>query len=325
MEAMRRLGNEVNILNPQCLLKPQSSWRSAIHYLTGYRFLQSELLQALQSCSMLQRLQPDLVYVLGGELLGPEVVLWLKHKFSIPILLLNNDDPTGTRDWRRFFSLRAALPFYDLCVCVREINMLEWLAVGVKRVFRVWMFFDEVVHLPSNLMDDVVRLESDCLLFIGTHITGEHRDNFLLKLKQAGLPIQIIGARWQRSPHWSELRQCHKGNAFWGTAYASALAKASICLGFLSHGNRDLHTQRSVEAPFAGGLFCAERTSEHQLLYEEGYEAIFWESAEECILVCRDLLNDPLQRESIRHAGSSRVRELGVGNEDLSRSILNAI
>jgi hypothetical protein len=325
MEAMRRLGNEVNILNPQSLLKPQSLWHSVIHYLTGYRFLQSELLQELQTCSMMQRLQPDLVYVLGGELLGSEVVLWLKHQFSVPILLFNNDDPTGIRDWRRFFSLRAALPFYDFGVCVREVDLLEWLAIGAKHVFRVWMFYDEEVHLSSNFTDDEARPESDSVLFIGTLIPGEHRDDFMHQLKQGGLPIHIMGNRWQRSPHWSELRLCHKGNGVLGTAYATALAKASISLGLLSHGNRDLHTTRSVEVPYAGGLFCAERTSEHQLLYEDGYEAIFWDSAEECILVCRDLLNHPLQRESIRHAGSSRVRELGVGNEDLSRSILNAI
>jgi hypothetical protein len=76
---------------------------------------------------------------------------------------------------------------------------------------------------------------------------------------------------------------------------------------------------------FAGSLICAERTSEHQLLYEEGFEAVFWDSAEECSLICRDLLAHPLKREWIRLAGSSRVRELGVGNEDISRNILNAI
>ena len=274
---------------------------------------------------MLKRLQPDIVYVLGGELLGPEVVLWLKHRFTIPILLFNNDDPTGFRDWRRFSSLRAALPFYDFSVCVREVDLLEWLALGAKRVVRIFMSYDEVVHSPPNLTDDVPRSESDSVLFIGTLIPNEQRDNFMLQLKQVGLPIQIIGGRWQRSPHWSELRQCHKGNAVLGTAYASALAKASICLGFLSHGNRDLHTRRSVEVPFAGSLLCAERTSEHQLLYEEGFEAVFWDSAEECSLICRDLLVNPLKRERIRQAGSSRVRELGVGNEDISRNILNAI
>jgi hypothetical protein len=174
-------------------------------------------------------------------------------------------------------------------------------------------------------MENVARAESDSVLFIGTLIPGEHRDDFMLQLKQGGLPIHLMGNRWQRSPHWSELRQCHKGNGILGTAYAIALAKASICLGFLSHGNRDLHTRRSVEVPFAGSLLCAERTSEHQLLYEEGCEAVFWNSAEECIAVCRDLLNHPLTRNAIRRAGSSRVRELGVGNEDISSSILNAI
>ncbi|MCT0230727.1 glycosyltransferase [Synechococcus sp. CS-1324] len=325
MEALRRLGNNVAIFNPRSLLRLSSSWRSAIGYLSGYCLLQSELIYVLQTNPMLNQARPDLVYVIGGELLGPQAVLWLKQRFSVPILLFNNDDPTGPRDWKRFISLRAALPFYDFCVCVREQNLLEWIAFGAQRVFRVLTSYDEVVHAPPKPVDDADTSESDSILFIGTLIPGEHRDTFLLKLKQSGLPIHLMGNRWQRSPHWSELRMCHMGNGILNTAYASALAKASICLGFLSHGNRDLLTRRSVEVPFAGSLLCAERTSEHQLLYEEGYEAIFWDTVEECGLLCCDLLTHPMKREVMRQAGSSRVRELGVGNEDISRSILNSI
>ena len=112
----------------------------------------------------------------------------------------------------------------------------------------------------------------------------------------------------------------------WSWSYLASLCAschtASICLGFLSHQNRDLHTRRSVEIPACGGLLCAERTSEHQLLYEEGVEALFWDTAEECAKKCKKILADSQLNHSVRSASSRRIREMGVGNEDICRQIL---
>jgi len=104
----------------------------------------------------------------------------------------------------------------------------------------------------------------------------------------------------------------------------AAIQGAKLCLGLLSKENRDLHTQRSAEIPYAGGLFCAERTSEHRQLYTEGAEAVFWSDAEECIQACRRLLADEPLRERIRIAGMHRIRALGLGNESICRQILQA-
>ena len=96
-------------------------------------------------------------------------------------------------------------------------------------------------------------------------------------------------------------------------------------MGLLSHGNRDLHTTRSVEIPYAGGLLCAERTSEHLEMYREDLEAVFWKDVDECVEKCRRLLADGVLRERIRKAGMQRVRELGVGNEDVCNQVLTKI
>jgi len=89
----------------------------------------------------------------------------------------------------------------------------------------------------------------------------------------------------------------------------------------LSKGNRDLHTTRSLEIPYAGGLLCAQRTVEHQGLYLEGVEAVFWSDAKECVKVCKDLLTNG-KIDQLRMAGMQRVRELKAGNEDVCRAIL---
>jgi hypothetical protein len=153
----------------------------------------------------------------------------------------------------------------------------------------------------------------------------EKRDEFMLELINQGVPLSIWGGRWMKSPHWEALKSSYRGGSLSGREYVAAMQGAKICLGLLSKGNRDLHTQRSLEVPFAGGLFCAERTTEHQEIYQEGKEAVFWADAAECANICKKLLQDDPLRESIRLAGMQKVRALGVGNEDICRKVLKEI
>ena len=93
----------------------------------------------------------------------------------------------------------------------------------------------------------------------------------------------------------------------------------------LSHQNRDLVTTRSFETLSWGGLLCAERTSEHQLLYEDSYEAVFWDSTDECIARCSVLLNDQTFRDYIRNNGIKRIKEFGAGNEDILSHVMSLL
>jgi spore maturation protein CgeB len=77
-----------------------------------------------------------------------------------------------------------------------------------------------------------------------------------------------------------------------------------------------------MEIPYAGGLLCAQRTSEHMALYREGEEAVFWSSPQECADQCKRLLADPALMDRIKQAGRSRVLANRVGNEDICRKAL---
>ena len=323
-DALRRLGCKVTIVDPQALIRPRHPWQVFLDYRTGYRWLQRRLLKGIQAWVSVTEVSPDLIWIDSGELYGPAVMSWLGRRFSAsPIILYNVDDPTGFRDALRFQSLLASIPFFTLCVFVRAETALEALALGASKVLLVHRSYDEIHHTPqaSAAPEDVQPVVS----FIGTLIPGEPRDAFLLALLQAGLPLKLIGNRWQRSPHWPLLRSIYQGPSCAGTAYSQALGSAAVTLGLLSHQNRDLITTRSLEAPACGGLLCAERTSEHQLLYEEGLEAVFWSSLGECVEQCRRLLAEPQRNASTRLAGTQQVHRLGVGNEDICRQILAAI
>jgi spore maturation protein CgeB len=322
--ALSRLGHEVLIKDPgePCESALQSRWAKILHFRTGYRLLQGNMTTwVMQLIASVKK--PDLIWVDSGELLGIKCVKLLKS-LGCPLVLYNVDDPTGKRDGARFRSLLKALSLYDLVVVVRKESEQECLALGAKRVLRVFRSYDEVAHQPYTTPLEIPDKFKSEVVFIGTWMRGEKRDQFLLDLINKGVPLSIWGNSWERSRLFSKLKNNYKGKGLHGRDYIAAIQGAKLCLGLLSKGNRDLHTTRSLEIPYAGGLLCAQRTSEHMELYREGTEAVFWSDAEECAEVCKSLLSN-VRRENLRSKGMDRVRSLRLGNEDVCKTIIEAI
>ncbi|MET0637340.1 MAG: glycosyltransferase [Chitinophagaceae bacterium] len=327
-EALKRLGHQVTVLNPYQAAGKQlrHPLMGKIHFRTGYRFVQDHLFKWLKAeLAAVDGKRTDTVFwVNSGELIGPRLLKLMKE-YKFPAILYNTDDPTGTRDGNRFRSLLKAIKYYDLCAVIRDMNVSEYKNLGAAKVYRTTTCYDEVYHKGFEPESSVPPEYRSDVAFIGTWMRHEHRDKFLLKLINAGIPVSIWGDRWQKSPHWNELKKYYRGGALSGRNYVAAMQGAKIALGMLSHGNRDKYTRRSVETPYAGGLLCAERTSEHTRMYKENEEAVFWKDADECIAVCKTLLNDDHKREQIRRAGMKKVRELGMGNETICSGILNQL
>jgi len=322
--AIKRLGHNVVMVDPYSAFTKTLHARllGVIHFRTGYRLLQDRIAKWLSQVLQTKDVKPDLIWVDSGELFGPSCVKILQ-KINCPVVLYNVDDPTGKRDGRRFDSLVKAIPFYDLVAVVRRESEEECKELTTKPVMRVYRSYDEIEHKPFSSASEIPEKFKSDVVFIGTWMRHEKRDEFLLTLLSNGVPVSIFGPRWQSSPLFPKLKSHWRGGMLGGREYVAAIQGAKICIGLLSKGNRDLHTTRSLEVPFAGGLLCAERTTEHQEMYREGEEAVFWSDAAECARVCNQLLKDDTLRESIRIAGMRRVRSMKTGNEDVSNEIIN--
>jgi hypothetical protein len=266
----------------------------------------------------------DICWVDGGEFLDAKSLTLLKARCQ-SVILFNHDDPTGPRDWRRFRTLRSTIPHYDLCVVVRPFNVAEYQALGARKTIHVYRSYDEVAHAPPQNSDAIPQHYRSDICFIGANYKGEGRDRFLAELIGKGLNVAIWGSKWQSSPVWPVLRPHFRGGDLSGESYAAAIRGSKMCLGFLAQRNRDEHTTRTMEIPYAGGLLCAKRTTEHRKLYLEGVEAIFWDDVEECITECRALLANDTLRNSVREDGGRRVRLNRVGNEDLVQRVITAV
>jgi spore maturation protein CgeB len=257
----------------------------------------------------------------GGHLVEPELVTSLKRKFG-KVINLNFDDPFPLKEyheypgWRLY---RECIPFYDLLVVVREPNVQEVLQEGAHKVTRVFMTADEVDHCKIHIEAAEQEQWKSAVSFIGTWFP--ERGPFLAELMDRGIPLSIWGNRWQRAREWNKLKTAWRGPTLYNQDYVKAVQSSQICLGLLSKGNRDLHTTRSMEIPAIGSLLCAERTSEHLQLYNEGTEAIFWSNADECADLCLQLLKAPAQIQKIAAKGHERC----LANNHFNLSMMKAI
>jgi spore maturation protein CgeB len=324
-EALERLGHSCQALDPSDAVKRSLSNRltAKIHYRTGFRFLAGKVERWMGRELARVPEKPEMVWINSGQFLSPRTMRVLKS-LKIPLVLYNNDDPTGGRDQGCWHLLLKSLPYYDLCVSLRTPTVKDMVVRGAPRSYRVWMSYDENLHVPPAEDEKIDEIFQSDVVFVGTWMRHENRHVFLRELLDAGIRVKIWGNRWNKCDDRELIAKCWTGKAASGRDYVHAIAGAKICLGLLSKGNRDLHTRRSVEIPYCGGLLCAERTKEHLELYKEGEEAVFWDTASECIQVCRWLLADDATREAIRKGGMRRIRELGLGNEDVVRGIIRA-
>ncbi len=324
-QALVRLGHKVELSDPYPVaqrLSP-SHFTNLFHFNTGYVFVQHRMKRWIMNDHEPSKKKYDLVWVDSGELFGAHCVQLLAKKFGCAVVLYNVDDPTGRRDGRRFASLQKALPYYDLVVVVREETEKECRELGAKKVLLVRRSYDEISHLPFENPEDIPSTLRSEVAFIGTWMRNENRDDFLLRLVENGVPISIWGDRWKKSKHFKRLRPYWKGAAIYNRDYVAAVQGSKVCIGMLSKGNRDRHTTRSLEIPYIGSVFCAERTPDHLAMYKEKSEAVFWNDAEECSALCMDLLADDNQREALRLAGMKKVREIRAGNEDVCKAVLS--
>jgi hypothetical protein len=277
-------------------------------------YLKKKITPLLNKCSF------DVTFVDNGELVGCNM-LSLLRKVSPLIINYNNDDPFGGRDKKKWRLYLEAVPHYDLLAVVRPVNVAEAYSLGAKKVLQVFMAVDELDGPREITPQDRRRFPHE-VLFIGTWMP--ERGPFLQELLRAGVPLAIYGNDWQKAPEWPALQTVWQGPAIYGDDYLKAIQLAKVSLGLLSKGNRDLHTTRTFEIPYCGGLLCAERTSEHLQLYQEDIEAVYWSDVQECIEKSKKILNDDKMQAKIAEKGRIRCLCNGIFNENNLKKMLKA-
>lgn len=318
--ALRRLGHEVDHYNPEQHL-PQGRLASRLHWETGGVLVAERLDRAV--LQMIGDREYDVLWVDHGRYVGGTLVRECRRR-GMRTVVYNHDDPFGFRDRLSWILYKRTVRDYDLVVVVREPNVREAKKLGARDVLHVWRSADEVAHARQELTPEQEAQYRSDVLFIGMWMP--ERGPFFRRLIELGVRPTIIGGRWERAPEWGALQQFVAGGVTNSDMeYAARIQCATVCLGLLSQGNRDLHTTRSLEIPAIGGLFCAKRTSEHLDLYKDGEEAVFWDTPDECAKRSLELLAQPAKAREIAQRGHERCIANGTMNEPVMASILDRL
>jgi len=216
---------------------------------------------------------------------------------------------------------KQGLPLYDLIVTTKSYNVKELLSMGAKRVEFVNNCFDVEIHRPKKISQIDKKKFGGLVGFVGAW--EKERSNSISFLAEAGTQVRWWGGAWSNksfSPNIPNL--IYENDALWGHDYAKAINSFDINLCFLRKINRDLQTTRSVEIPACGGFMLAERTEEHQILFEEGKEAEFFSNNEELLDKTRFYLANPNSRKKIALAGRERCEKSGYSYESILSKII---
>jgi spore maturation protein CgeB len=317
--ALKRIGHDPFLIDPYAYLHYNKFVAKWIQMTGAFAFstrVKSQILENIQEKHF------DLAWIDAGAVCEPDLIMELKNKFGF-IINYNNDDPFPLKeygDYNKWRLYRKSIPYYDLLAVVREQNVKEVNELGCKNVLHVFRSADEIHHKPVVLNSDEIKRWKSEVCFVGTWMP--ERGPFIARLLKKKLPLSIWGDRWHKSAEWNLIKPHWKGPGVFNTDYSKIIQSSKICLGLLSIGNRDLHTQRSVEIPAIGGLLCAKRSTEHLQMYTEGQEAVFWDNADECANMCLELLKSPNLRDEIARRGHARCLTNNYFNEPTLKHIL---
>jgi len=316
--AFQRLGHQVTVVDPDHALL-QNRFMDSWSFRTGAFginwFVKRYILAQVRGATF------DLVFVDHGVEISPSTIVALK-KIGGVVANYNQDNPYVARDGWRYRLFLKALPVYDLIATPRSSSAQAARNAGARRVLEVRFAADEMVHRPIALTEEDRARFSAPVVFVGTWMP--ERGPFMLRLVERGVPLRIYGARWNKAREYEKLRPHIVLGNLEGDDYVKAIRAASIAIGLLSKGNEDLHTTRSFEIPAIGTLFCAEHTTDHLDMYQDGEEAVFFDGPDECADLCLSLLAQPERIERIAAAGLKRVWRNGDFNEKLLGKILEA-
>ena len=247
--------------------------------------------------------RPDVVIVSKGAYVFPKTLRRLKT-LGACVVNYATDDPFNDRNADGW--LRAAIPEYDLYACTKRAIMSDVRAAGCDRLAFVRFAYNPALHFPEHAASAAeARDFASDVVFVGT-ADADRLPYLDALLSIPGLRLALYGLYWERQPE--RYRRRSRGSAI-GRSYRLALTGAKIALGLLRSANRDQHTMRTFEIPACGAFLCAQRTDEHQEIFRDGAEAVFFDDPDELKNQVQRYLSGDAARARIAAAGFRAVTQ----------------
>lgn len=266
--------------------------------------------------------QYDVVWIDKGVFVSKKTLITIKElNPSIVIIGYSPDNMAERHNQSQHFI--ESLPYYDYYITTKSYIVDDLKGMGAKNVIFVNNAYEETFHHPYEVTpDDRKRLGGE-IGFIGSW--EEERFMSMKFLADHGIIVRVWGGgKWQEYVNKIP-NLIVEGKGLFSEDYNKALSAFDISLCFLRKMNFDQQTTRTMEIPACGSLLMAERTKEHDQLFVDGKEAVFFSNNEELLKKCMYYLAHKDELKRISEAGMKRCSESGYSNYCTIKGVFQTI
>ncbi|MDY4521403.1 MAG: glycosyltransferase [Bacteroidales bacterium] len=262
----------------------------------------------------------DVIWIDKVWALNPNVLKQIRRISPKTKIVSYTADNMALRHNQSLFFLKS-IPLYDLHVTTKSYILDDMKKLGAKDIMFTLQTFAPELHKPMTLTKEEQEYLGAEVGFIGAW--EKERCNSLCYLADNGIKVKIFGGgKWAEYANYSK-NMTIVNKMLTDESYPKAFSTFKISPCFLRKMNFDQQTSRSVEIPASGGFMLAERTKEHQALFEEGKEAEFFSSDEELLQKCKYYLKHEEERIRIKEQGTKRCHTSGYTNDEMIKRVLN--
>ncbi len=227
-------------------------------------------------------------------------------KYACPaakLISFQDDNPFGTRhgdawQWKNYI---RCIPLFDLHLVKRQSD-LENLAAHGAHNCRLWM---HGIYTPLFSPPATGIKKRYPVSFIGTCF-DDRVQFFDFLIGRCHLPVHVFGSHWNRRSDLPRRFPQFFHSEVTGPNYAHVIHQSTVCIALLSNSHRDDWSLRTFEIPGCAGMMLAQRTPVHETMFQEGAEAMFFSTVEECATAIRGLLAEPERATRMGEAAYAR-------------------
>lgn len=272
--------------------------------------------------NQLQKTLYDIIWIDKGIFISAHT-LQIAKKINPSTIIIGYSPDNMTERHNQSLHFLESLPYYDYYVTTKSYTIDKLYAMGAKNVILVNNAYEETFHHPYDISPKEKERLGGMVGFIG--MWEQARCDSILYLANHGIPVRVWGGgKWLDYNGLSPNLKIESTGLF-SEDYNKALSAFDISLCFLRKMNSDLQTTRTMEIPACGSLLMAERTTEHEALFKDGEEAVFFSNNEELLEKCRYYLSHTEELKKIAKAGRERCISSGYSNIETIKHIFTQI
>jgi spore maturation protein CgeB len=212
--------------------------------------------------------RPAVVLVVYGRHVSVEALHQVREQTSALLCAYATDNPLvpgASRD-----AVRRAIPVYDIYASPRRASLEELRGHGCRHPVHVRFGYDPAVHFAESPPEAERSAWACDVAFVGG-ADGERVAFFAPLAAAPGVTLRLYGRGWRETRLAS-----HARGEVLDREFRIALGGAAVAPCLVRRSNGDGHVMRSFEIPACRRFMLAERTDEHQELFDEDVHAAYF-------------------------------------------------